>query len=151
MPSSLLDSRVHLLVAFHLVLPRRAIVPDVPIERCLYARCHAGALAGMTRPMLLSLLTLALPLFPADLMLKNTPAQVYFSPQGGCTDDVVSTINRARKTIFVQAYSFTSAPIAQALKQAHDRGVSVMAILDRSQCTEKYSGMTYLVHTGIPT
>jgi hypothetical protein len=41
--------------------------------------------------------------------------QVYFSPHGGCTEAVVAALGRARSTVLVQAYSFTSAPIAKAL------------------------------------
>lgn len=62
----------------------------------------------------------------------------------------MTTMGAARKTIRMQAYSFTSAPIAAALKNAYSRGVDVRVILDRSQRTEHYSGMTFLVHAGIP-
>jgi tripartite-type tricarboxylate transporter receptor subunit TctC len=46
-----------------------------------------------------------------------TPARVavYFSPNGGATDAVVREVNAATQQILVQAYSFTSAPIAKAL------------------------------------
>ncbi len=40
---------------------------------------------------------------------------VYFSPSGGATDAVVREVNAAKQQILVQAYSFTSAPIAKAL------------------------------------
>jgi phosphatidylserine/phosphatidylglycerophosphate/cardiolipin synthase-like enzyme len=52
------------------------------------------------------------------------PAQVgvYFSPKGGCTDAVVKVIDGAKTEILVQAYSFTSAPIAKALVDAHTHG-----------------------------
>jgi hypothetical protein len=33
--------------------------------------------------------------------------QVYFSPDGGCTEAVVKNLNSARTSICVQAYSFT--------------------------------------------
>lgn len=62
----------------------------------------------------------------------------------------MQTIGKAKATILVQAYSFTSAPIAEALKKAHDRGVKVEAILDKSQRGEKYTGATYLKNAGIP-
>lgn len=48
---------------------------------------------------------------------------VWFSPHGGCTDEAVHEIGAARKAILVQAYSFTSAAIAQALVDARHRGV----------------------------
>ena len=43
------------------------------------------------------------------------PIEVYFSPKGGCTDAVVKELAAAKSTVLVQAYSFTSAPIAKAL------------------------------------
>jgi hypothetical protein len=43
-----------------------------------------------------------------DLTLNNAPAQVYFSPRGGCTEAVVEALIKARSEVFVQAYSFTS-------------------------------------------
>jgi len=78
------------------------------------------------------------------------PIQVYFSPHGGCTDAIVRELNAAQSVVLVQAYSFTSAPVAAALKAAHDRGVDVRIILDKSQRTERYSGLTFLQHAGIP-
>lgn len=81
----------------------------------------------------------------------SSPAiSVFFSPNGGCTDAVVDAINHAKSTVIVQAYSFTSAPIAEALRDAKRRGLDVRVILDKSQRTEKYSGLTFLQHAGIP-
>jgi phosphatidylserine/phosphatidylglycerophosphate/cardiolipin synthase-like enzyme len=51
--------------------------------------------------------------------------------------------------ILVQAYSFTSVPIARALVEAKWRGVQVVAVLDKSQRTETYSGADFLKHAGI--
>src|SRR5215475_14190405 len=48
-------------------------------------------------------------------------------------------------------YSFTSAPIAKALLDAHKRGVQVQVILDKSQRTEKYSSADFLANQGVPT
>ena len=79
------------------------------------------------------------------------PIEVYFSPEGGCTDAVVREIRAARSTILVQAYPFTSTPIAKALVEARQRGVRINVILDKSQRTEKYSEADFLVHMGIPT
>jgi phosphatidylserine/phosphatidylglycerophosphate/cardiolipin synthase-like enzyme len=92
-----------------------------------------------------------LPAHAADLTLTNTPAKVYFSPKGGCTEAIISEIHGAKSEILVQAYSFTSAPIAQALLEAHKRGVKVQAVLDRSQRAEKYTSATFLANSGIPT
>jgi phosphatidylserine/phosphatidylglycerophosphate/cardiolipin synthase-like enzyme len=75
----------------------------------------------------------------------------YFSPGGGCTEAIVNEIRQARQQIFVQAYSFTSVPIANALVEAHNRGVAVYIVLDKSQKTEQYSGADFVAHAGIPT
>lgn len=77
--------------------------------------------------------------------------QVYFSPRGGCTEAIVIAIDQAKTEILVQAYSFTSAPIAKALVEAHKRGVRVQIILDRSQRKERYSSADFTAHAGIPT
>ena len=77
--------------------------------------------------------------------------QVYFSPRGGATDAVVNALDHATNAVLVQAYSFTSAPIAQALVNAHRRGIKVQVILDHSQRTEKYSEADFLKNSGIPT
>jgi phosphatidylserine/phosphatidylglycerophosphate/cardiolipin synthase-like enzyme len=79
------------------------------------------------------------------------PTEVYFSPRGGCTEAVVRELGLARESVYVQAYGFTSAPIAQALALASARGVRVEVILDKSNRSARYSGADYLVHHGIPT
>jgi len=76
---------------------------------------------------------------------------VYFSPSGGCTDAVVQALAAAQQQVFVQAYSFTSAPIAKALLDAHKRGVKIMVVLDKSNETAKYSAATFVLNVGIPT
>ena len=87
------------------------------------------------------------------LAAEFTPARVavYFSPPGGPTAAVVRALNAATTQVLVQAYSFTSAPIAKALVDAHKRGVPVVVVLDKSNETEKYSAATFLVHAGIQT
>ena len=90
------------------------------------------------------------PAFAYDLTLQNTPVQVFFSPRGGAQEALVATIGQAKDTIFVQAYSFTSAPIAKALVDAAKRGVKIEAILDKSQRSARYTGATFLKNEGIP-
>jgi phosphatidylserine/phosphatidylglycerophosphate/cardiolipin synthase-like enzyme len=77
--------------------------------------------------------------------------EVYFSPHGGATEAVVSALEHATNTVLVQAYSFTSAPIARALVDAGRRSVKVQVILDKSQRTEKYSEADFLKNEAIPT
>ena len=79
------------------------------------------------------------------------PIEVYFSPNGGCTEAIVREIASARTNILVQSYSFTSAPIAKALVAAHKRGVNVEVILDRNQRTENHSSADFLHNMEVPT
>ncbi|SHJ63103.1 PLD-like domain-containing protein [Roseomonas rosea] len=64
---------------------------------------------------------------------------VCFTPGGACTDRIVDAIGAARREVLVQAYSFTSPPIAEALEAAGRRGVRVRIVVDDSQLTERYS------------
>jgi len=65
--------------------------------------------------------------------------EVYYSPHGGCTEALVNALHAARQTVLVQAYSFTSPQIEQALVDAAHRGVKVQLILDRSNLSQKSS------------
>ena len=77
--------------------------------------------------------------------------QVYFSPDGGCTEAIVRELGKAKSTVLVQAYSFTSAPIAKALVDAEKRGVKIQVILDKRERREKYTEADFLLHAGVPT
>lgn len=64
--------------------------------------------------------TILLALFSAA-SLYASDIQVFFSPDGGCTEAVVENLGKAKTEVLVQAYSFTSAPIAKALVDAENR------------------------------
>ena len=89
---------------------------------------------------------------PASLQAKQTATdeQVYFSPKGGCTEAIVKNLDQAERYVLVQAYSFTSKPIAEALVNAHKRGVKVKVLLDKSQRNGKGSKLSLLAEAGIP-
>lgn len=86
-----------------------------------------------------------------EVILNNVPVKVYFSPNGGCTEAIISELNKAKNEVLVQAYSFTSMPIAKALVEVYKRGVHTETILDKSQRREKYSAADFTAHMGIPT
>lgn len=77
--------------------------------------------------------------------------QVYFSPDGGAADAIVAELGKATNSVLVQACSFTSAPIAKALVDAHKRGVKIAVILDKSRKSAKYSSADFVAHAGITT
>ncbi len=98
--------------------------------------------------LLASIAVLAVP--PANNPQPMT-AKVYFSPNGGCTEAIVSELKRAKAEVLVQAYFFTSKDIASALVSAKKRGVKVQVILDKSNLTGNYSSADFIAHAGIPT
>jgi len=75
---------------------------------------------------------------------------VYFSPNGGATEAIVQELKAAKHEILVQAYSFTSVPIANALTAAKKRGIRIEVILDRSNRRDKYTAADFVAHAGIP-
>jgi phosphatidylserine/phosphatidylglycerophosphate/cardiolipin synthase-like enzyme len=80
---------------------------------------------------------------------RSLSVAVYHSPKGGCTEAVVREIKQARREILVQAYSFTSKPIAQALIEAKARGVHIDILLDRSNEQETYTELGHLIGEGL--
>ena len=102
------------------------------------------------------MLALALQLVSCAPQITRTGADgplmdVCFTPPAGCTASIVNLIANAEKEILVQAYSFTSEPIAKALVDANKRGVSVQILLDKSQQYVKYSSAGFTAQSGIPT
>lgn len=80
-----------------------------------------------------------------------TASHVYFSPKGGCTKAITDVIGQAKRSILVQAYSFTSYPIAEALIEAAKRGVKVETIVDGKQVHEKKTKLGLLAKGGVIT
>lgn len=107
------------------------------------------------RPVLAALCFLACLFLGVDSNAEEFKAtgtiDTYFSPRGGATEAIVKEINAAKSEILVQAYSFTSKPIAKALVDARKRGVRIEAVLDKSQRREKYTSADFIAHAGIST
>jgi len=76
--------------------------------------------------------------------------RVCFSPEEDCTGWITQEIDKAQKSVQVQAFSFTSLPIAQALAAAEKRGVSVEVILDRKNFLEEFTQKSVLSKADIP-
>lgn len=92
------------------------------------------------------------PLFPAyagTVLPAQGKFEAAFSPERGATDEVVNLIDSAKSDIRMLAYSFTSKPIARALANAHQRGVDVAIVVDKSQLSEKGSVVPWLVQQGV--
>ena len=80
----------------------------------------------------------------------SSSVDVFFSPKGGWQDAIVRELGAAKTYVHVQAYSFTSAPIARALVDAAKRGVKVEVVIDKDRVTENCSEATYFANQGVP-
>ena len=79
----------------------------------------------------------------------NASTQVYFSPNMQCEQKIIAAIKQARIQILVQCYSFTSIGITNALIGAHNRGIAVKVLYDRSQIKQRSSRIQSLMTAGI--
>jgi hypothetical protein len=64
------------------------------------------------------------------IMIKGNILNVFFSPNGGCTDEIISLLKQAKKTIKIQCYVFTSKPINDALIQVDKNLVRINMVID---------------------
>ena len=62
---------------------------------------------------------------------------------------IARRISAAKESIYLQAYGITSSEIVDELIKAHNRGVKVRALLDKSNLTDKYSKMKQMLDSGI--
>jgi len=80
----------------------------------------------------------------------NTHYEVCFTPTQNCTATFVRYINNAKESIYMQAFSFTSRPIAHALIRAYKRGVKLNIIFDKSNFScDHFSFSGYLLRKKI--
>ncbi len=86
---------------------------------------------------------------PSGARSNPISVQSRFSPRGGCTELVVQVIGAAQREVLVQAYSFTSRLIAEAMVRAAVRGVRVRVLLDDGQRGYAYSQGDYCAASGV--
>lgn len=72
--------------------------------------------------------------YPA-VTVEGTNIELWFSPEDGTQARIVDLINNAQESIFFMAFSFTADPISEALRHAHNRGLSIMGVFETSQAS----------------
>ncbi|KJV57092.1 PLD-like domain protein [Orientia chuto str. Dubai] len=81
---------------------------------------------------------------------KEANLDICFTPSSsGCATLITKEIASANSSIYIQAYGFTSASIANEIVKAKERGVKVFVILDKSNLSGKYSKIKLLKQSGI--
>ncbi len=81
-------------------------------------------------------------------MAHVTRPTAHFSPHGGCTEAIVAALRQVSEPVYFRAYSFTSATIACAFRDAHLRGLPVRGIVDARMCNERGGQSHWLAGQG---
>lgn len=79
-------------------------------------------------------------------------AQTFFAPYDDVDHPLVAAITAAKSTIYLADYSYNDPAVTAALIAAHERGVVVKCVLDRSQSrgTTEIPEVDQLRQAGIP-
>ena len=83
------------------------------------------------------------------VLIGSSEIDLCFTPPLGCGKVIADLISKASESIYVQAYGITSTEIVDELISAHNRGVKVRVLLDKSNLHDKYSKMSLLQEAGI--
>lgn len=105
--------------------------------------------------MRLAALLLVFVVMPPALAREPLPAQgsveVLFTPWDDAEGALLRVIQQARRSIHIQAYTFSSRNIGWALGEAKKRGVLVEMLTDREQATRNEHSLVNTLHdVGIP-
>ena len=91
------------------------------------------------------------PLATAAPMPATGTVEVLFTPWDDAEGALLRTIGKARRSIHVQAYVFSSRNIGWALGEARKRGVRVEMLADRDQVQRNERSLVHTLHdSGIP-
>jgi phospholipase D len=79
----------------------------------------------------------------------SSNVETCFTPPSGCGKTIAKAISKAQESIYMQAYGLTAQEIVDELVKAHNRGVKVRVLLDKSNLTDRYTKMQQLISAGI--
>ena len=85
------------------------------------------------------------------LAAPSATIEICFAPESDCAAFAARAIDRAERQILVGAYGLTTgAGIVEALLRAHQRGVEVKLIADKTTPCGRNSGIDPLASAGVP-
>lgn len=73
----------------------------------------------------------------------------YFSPSPDCEREIIQEIKNSKAEIKIAIYALTNKNIIKALEQAHQKGVVLQIIVDKTQSHNPNSGYEILKKQGI--
>jgi phosphatidylserine/phosphatidylglycerophosphate/cardiolipin synthase-like enzyme len=80
---------------------------------------------------------------PPALAAQGT-VELAFTPWDDAEGAILRVLQEARKAVYVQAYLFTSRPLARALIEAQRRGVAVFVLSDRDMLAKDEAGRSQI-------
>lgn len=81
--------------------------------------------------------------------VAGSAVEVAFAPTDNVESRMVAALNSAQTSIGVAMFTFTSAPLAQALIAAHSRGVAVEVLLETASAASQFSQRDPLCAAGV--
>ena len=87
---------------------------------------------------------------PIVRMPDGTEIKTLFSPENDVDDAIIAELNKARKSIFFMAFSFTHQNIGQAMMDKYRAGVDVRGIFEKRGSETSYSQYPKMKAMGIP-
>lgn len=82
--------------------------------------------------------------------LGDSVLEVYFSPKDKTATRLIQLIKSAKKFVYVPTFLITHKDIANALIEAHSRGIDVKIIIDANSTSTRHSKHQQLRNSGIP-
>ncbi|MHA1558904.1 MAG: phospholipase D-like domain-containing protein [Alphaproteobacteria bacterium] len=73
----------------------------------------------------------------SNVIYTKNPAvwEVCFPPKQPCLPMIINAIRKARHSIRVQGYTLTSDSIVKEFLNAHNQGIKIFVLLDKTQCS----------------
>ncbi len=89
-------------------------------------------------------------LFIAVIPAKAEEISVFFTPSSACEDNIIAHIDDSQQKIDVAVYAINNDAIVESLIKAHQRGIAIRILTDRTQAGQKSSKVKVLEKAGIP-
>jgi phosphatidylserine/phosphatidylglycerophosphate/cardiolipin synthase-like enzyme len=87
---------------------------------------------------------------PYFVKIGQANINAYFSPDNDVEDIIVKRIQKAKKSIYFMAFSFTSDPIGEAMIERFKKGVKVQGLFEKNGSNTKESEYKKFLVEGIP-
>ena len=105
---------------------------------------------GLTVFLSAAAICLSVPAQAEPLCACDAQMSVYFSPNGGALEAILSELDGAQKSVHMQAFHLRSKPIIKALEKAVKRGLDVRVLVDAEDAERSNSRVRDAAAQGIP-